>query len=174
MARVTGVGGVFLRSADPKALGAWYAKHLGIEVGDYGATFLWRDEVPKGTGMTAWNPFPMDTTYFGEGNQAAMINYRVDDLDALLVNLAAAGVWIDPKRMNESYGRFAWIKDCDGSRRPRRSNGGGGGKTYWSPAPAASGWRVTERVLGATYGTHPSTPPCTPLTIWVTKPGCDT
>ena len=82
MARVTGVGGVFLRSADPKALGAWYAKHLGVEVGDYGATFSWKDEVPKGTGMTAWNPFPMDTTYFGEGNQAAMINYRVDDLDA--------------------------------------------------------------------------------------------
>ena len=72
MARVTGVGGVFLRSADPKAL--------------------------------------------GEGNQAVMINYRVDDLDALLVDLAAAGVWIDPKRQNESYGRFAWIKDCDGNR----------------------------------------------------------
>jgi predicted enzyme related to lactoylglutathione lyase len=116
MARVTGVGGVFLRSADPKALGAWYAKHLGIEVGDYGATFLWKDEVPKGSGMTAWNPFPADTTYFGEGNQAVMINYRVDDLDALLVNLEAAGVWIDPKRLNESYGRFAWIKDCDGNR----------------------------------------------------------
>ena len=116
MARVTGVGGVFLRSADPKALGAWYAKHLGVEIGDYGATFWWKDEVPKGTGMTAWNPFPMDTTYFGEGNQAAMINYRVDDLDVLLVDLAAAGVWIDPKRQNESYGRFAWIKDCDGNR----------------------------------------------------------
>jgi len=115
MARVTGVGGVFLRSADPKALGAWYAKHLGVEVSDYGATFSWKDEVPKGTGMTAWNPFPRDTTYFGEGNQAVMINYRVDDLDALLVDLAAAGVWIDPKRQNESYGRFAWIKDCDGN-----------------------------------------------------------
>jgi len=48
MARVTGIGGVFLRSADPKALGAWYAKHLGIEIGDYGATFLWKDEVPRG------------------------------------------------------------------------------------------------------------------------------
>src|SRR5207237_6614951 len=67
MARVTGVGGVFLRSADPKALGAWYAKHLGVEIGDYGATFMWTDEVPKGTGMTAWNPFPKDTAYFGEG-----------------------------------------------------------------------------------------------------------
>jgi hypothetical protein len=69
MARVTGIGGVFLRSVDPKALGAWYAKHLGVAVGDYGATFMWKDEVPKGTGMTAWNPFPMDTSYFGEGNR---------------------------------------------------------------------------------------------------------
>jgi predicted enzyme related to lactoylglutathione lyase len=109
MAKVTGVGGVFLRSADPKALGAWYAKHLGIAVGEYGATF-------EGAGITAWNPFPMDTSYFGEGKQAVMINYRVDDLEALLGNLAAAGVWIDPKRQNESYGRFAWIKDCDGNR----------------------------------------------------------
>ncbi len=58
----------------------------------------------------------MDTTSFGVGNQAVMINYRVDDLDALLAHLAAAGVWIDPERMNESYGRFAWIKDCDGNR----------------------------------------------------------
>ena len=60
---------MFLRSADPKALGAWYAKHLGVEIGDYGATFLWEGrEVPEGDGgMTAWNPFPMHTTYFGEG-----------------------------------------------------------------------------------------------------------
>ncbi len=117
MARVTGVGGVFLRSADPKALIAWYGKHLGIQVdGDGSATLMWKDEVPEGTGMTVWSPFPKDTTYFGEGNQAVMINYRVDDLDALLADLAAAGVWIDPKRQEESYGRFAWIKDCDGNR----------------------------------------------------------
>ena len=116
MARVTGIGGVFLRSADPKALGAWYAKHLGVEVGDYGATFSWKDEVPKGTGMTAWNPFPMDTTYFGEGKQAVMINYRVDDLDALLAQLAAANVTIDPKRDEYDFGRFAWITDPEGNR----------------------------------------------------------
>ena len=85
-------------------------------MGDYGATFLWKDDVPKGTGMTAWNPFPMDTSYFGEGKQAVMINYRVDDLDALLGDLAAAGVWIDPKRQNESYGRFAWIRTATATR----------------------------------------------------------
>jgi predicted enzyme related to lactoylglutathione lyase len=117
MARVTGIGGVFIRSRDPKALGAWYAQHLGIVLEEYGgATLLWKDEVPAGTGMTVWNTFPKDTKYFGEGEQAVMINYRVDDLDALLAKLTAAGVWVDPKRMDESYGKFGWIKDLDGNR----------------------------------------------------------
>jgi predicted enzyme related to lactoylglutathione lyase len=117
MARVTGIGGVFLRSNDSKALAKWYAEHLGLHLSDFnGTAFQWSDEIPDGTGMTAWSAFPQDTQYFGEGQQAAMINYRVDDLDALLTQLAAAGVWIDPKRDNQSYGRFAWIKDCDGNR----------------------------------------------------------
>jgi predicted enzyme related to lactoylglutathione lyase len=116
MARVTGVGGVFLRSKDPKVLQAWYAEHLGIVVTDYGVMFQWSDEVPAGTGMTIWSAFSQDTKYFGHGEQAVMINYRVDDLDGLLASLEAAGVWIDPKREDHVYGRFAWIKDCDGNR----------------------------------------------------------
>jgi predicted enzyme related to lactoylglutathione lyase len=117
MARVTGVGGVFLRSKEPKALVKWYAENLGIVLSDFGgAAFHWSDEVPAGTGLTAWSAFPLDTDYFGDGPQAVMINYRVDDLDALLVKLEAAGVWIDPKRDDASYGKFAWVKDCDGNR----------------------------------------------------------
>lgn len=117
MARVTGVGGVFIRSKDPKALAAWYAQHLGIAMEDYGgATLKWTDEIPAGTGMTTWNAFPNDTKYFGESEQAVMINYRVDDMDALVAKLVAAGVWVDPNRQDESYGRFAWIKDLDGNR----------------------------------------------------------
>lgn len=117
MARVTGIGGVFLRSNDSKALAKWYAEHLGLHLSDFnGTAFQWSDEIPAGTGMTAWSAFPQDTQYFGEGQQAAMINYRVDDLDTLLTQLAAAGVWIDPKRDDQPYGRFAWIKDCDGNR----------------------------------------------------------
>jgi predicted enzyme related to lactoylglutathione lyase len=121
MARVTGIGGVFLRSRDPKAMAKWYAEHLGIALSDFNGTgFQWADEVPAGTGMTAWSAFPQDTSYFGEGEQSAqqqtMINYRVDDLDALLATLSASGVWIDPKREDYAYGRFAWIKDCDGNR----------------------------------------------------------
>jgi predicted enzyme related to lactoylglutathione lyase len=117
MARVTGVGGVFLRSRDPKAMAKWYAEHLGITLSDFnGAAFMWSDEVPAGTGMTAWSAFPTGSEYLGEPTQQAMVNYRVDDLDALLAALAAKGVWVDPKRMDESYGKFGWIKDCDGNR----------------------------------------------------------
>ena len=117
MARVTGVGGVFLRSRDPKAMAKWYAENLGVKLADFnGTAFQWSDEVPAGTGMTAWSAFPDDTAYVGEGTQAVMIDYRVDDLDALLTELEAKGVWIDPKRQDEVYGKFAWIKDCDGNR----------------------------------------------------------
>lgn len=116
MARVTGVGGVFLKSKDPKALMQWYVDHLGVAKTAWGGVaFEWSDEVPKGTGTTAWATFPEDTN-FGDGPQTAMINYRVDDLDALLAELQAKGVWIDPKRDDEGFGKFAWIKDCDGNR----------------------------------------------------------
>jgi len=117
MARVSGIGGVFLRTNDPRATAKWYAEHLGIVLNDFnGAAFQWSDQVPEGTGMTAWSAFPQDTTYFGDGPQSFMINYRVDDLDALLESLAAVGVWVDPHREDHVYGRFAWIKDCDGNR----------------------------------------------------------
>ena len=117
MARITGIGGVFFRARDPKALAAWYAQHLGIQLTDWGgAQFLWPDEVPPTTGSTAWSLFPADTKYFGPGSQSAMVNYRVDDLDALLAQLAAANVPIDPHREDSSYGRFAWITDPEGNR----------------------------------------------------------
>ncbi len=117
MARVTGIGGIFLKAKDPAALGAWYAQHLGMTVNPgEGAVFFWKDEVPEGTGMTTWSTFPEDTKYFGPGPQRTMVNYRVDDLDALLAQLAAAGVEIDPKREDYGYGRFAWIVDPEGNR----------------------------------------------------------
>jgi predicted enzyme related to lactoylglutathione lyase len=117
MARVTGIGGIFLRARDPKALSQWYADNLGVQLSDYGgATFLWTDEIPATTGMTTWSLFPADTKYFGSPTQQAMVNYRVDDLDGLLVQLKAAGVTIDPKREDADYGRFAWITDPEGNR----------------------------------------------------------
>lgn len=118
MARVTGIGGVFLRARDPKALTAWYVEHLGFHPGAHGViSFQWSDEVPHGTGQTAWNAFPQGTSYFGDGStQAVMINYRVDDLDALLKKLTEADGTLNPKREDASYGRFAWITDPEGNR----------------------------------------------------------
>jgi predicted enzyme related to lactoylglutathione lyase len=114
MARVTGIGGVFLKARDPKALSAWYAEHLGIQLADYGgASFLWSDEVPATTGQTAWMLFPETSKHFPG---SAMINYRVDDLDGMLAQLAAAGATIDPKREEADYGKFGWATDPEGNR----------------------------------------------------------
>jgi catechol 2,3-dioxygenase-like lactoylglutathione lyase family enzyme len=67
-------------------------------------------------GLTIWSIFPRDTKYLGSSNSALMINYRVDDLDALLKALETEGVQIDPHREDAEYGRFAWITDPDGTR----------------------------------------------------------
>ena len=113
MAKAVGVGGVFLKARDPKALGRWYAEHLGIA--DQGGGSLGFDG-PESAGITVFAHFPADTKYFGEGAQQVMVNFRVDDLDALLEKLEAVGVKIDPKRDDHEYGKFAWIWDPEGNR----------------------------------------------------------
>jgi predicted enzyme related to lactoylglutathione lyase len=112
MAKTVGVGGVFFKARDPKALTAWYAAHLGIP-GEGGSLAF---DGPESLGMTVIAPFALDTKYFGEGPQQTMINFRVDDLDGLLEQLAKAGVRIDPNRQDHDYGRFAWIWDPEGNR----------------------------------------------------------
>ena len=113
MARAVGMGGVFLKASDPKALSAWYAEHLGIPAQD-GSTLAF--DGPESLGMTVFAHFPESTKYFGDGPQQTMVNFRVDDLDGLLAQLAAAGVKIDPNREEYGYGRFAWIWDPEGNR----------------------------------------------------------
>jgi predicted enzyme related to lactoylglutathione lyase len=112
MAKAVGFGGVFLKARDPKALSAWYAEHLGITA-QHGTLIF---EGPEAAGTTVFSHFPVDTKYFGEGEQPAMVNFRVDDLDALLTQLAEAGVKIDPKRDDAGFGKFAWIWDAEGNR----------------------------------------------------------
>ena len=112
MAKAVGFGGVFLKARDPKQLAEWYSQHLGITNSGYGLSF----DGPESMGMTMFAHFPETTKYFGDGPQQCMLNFRVDDLDALLEQLAAAEVRIDPKRQDESYGRFAWIWDPEGNR----------------------------------------------------------
>ena len=113
MAKATGVGGVFFKARDPKALAAWYAKNLGIAKSEDGSLIF---DGPEAAGMTVFSAFPASTAYFGDGPQQFMMNFRVDDLDALLNQLAAAGVKVDPKREDHDYGRFAWIWDPEGNR----------------------------------------------------------
>jgi predicted enzyme related to lactoylglutathione lyase len=118
MRRVTGIGGVFFKADDPEKLYQWYEKHLGIQRDETtAASFHWRDaNDPSKKGRTSWAIFPKNTTYFEPGRAGFMVNYRVDNLDALLEALAREGVEIDPHRENCDYGRFAWILDPEGNR----------------------------------------------------------
>jgi predicted enzyme related to lactoylglutathione lyase len=124
MKRVTGVGGIFFKSENPKQLYEWYEKHLGIQRESHGqcATFHWREPQagggaePGSEGLTTWAIFPQTTKYFGASKAGFMLNYRVDNLDALLEDLKASGIEIDPHREDADYGRFAWITDPDGNR----------------------------------------------------------
>lgn len=115
--KVIGIGGVFLKSPEPKRLSGWYGDHLGIVSAEYGAMLPWRaHDNPEREHFTAWSTFPDTSTYFDPSTAPFMINYIVDDLDALLARLAAASVSIDPKREDHDYGRFAWIFDPDGNK----------------------------------------------------------
>jgi predicted enzyme related to lactoylglutathione lyase len=114
MARVTGLGGIFFKARDPQALSAWYAQHLGLKVEEFGGT-LFRDDASL-PGYLVWAPFKDDTTYFDPSTQPFMVNFRVDDLDALLAALRAAGVQVDARVDESEFGRFGWIMDPEGNR----------------------------------------------------------
>lgn len=118
MKRVTGIGGVFFKSKDPKALGAWYAKHLGINVEEWGgAVFKWvTPENPEGNGTTNWCPFKEDTNYFAPSAASFMVNYRVHDLHGLLAALRAEGCQVDDKVDESEYGKFGWVMDPEGNK----------------------------------------------------------
>ncbi len=119
MKRVTGIGGIFIKAEHPGRLYEWYEKHLGIVSGPngQGAMLHWReDENPERRGMTVWALFEKNSKYFEPSPAPFMLNYRVDDLDALLEALRAEGVEIDPKREDHEYGRFAWITDPEGNK----------------------------------------------------------
>src|SRR3954462_3782480 len=114
--RILGIGGIFFKSANQQQTREWYSKHLGLADKGGGAMMPWREkDKPENEHVTAWSVFPGNTKYF-EPNQAFMVNYIVDDLDALLERLQKVGVKIDPKRQNADYGRFVWIYDPDGNK----------------------------------------------------------
>ena len=116
MKRVTGIGGVFFKAKDPAALGAWYKTHLGIDVQDWGgAAFTWADSDGKPVGgTTAWSVG--DGSNFAPSNASFMVNYRVEDLAALLEALRAEGCDILETTDDPEYGQFAWIMDPEGNK----------------------------------------------------------
>lgn len=112
MGKAVGIGGVFLKARDPKGLQKWYHEHLGIPLSDGYTSF----EGPEAQGITTFSFFPEETKYFGEGDQRAMLNFRVDSLDEVMATLAGSGARIDPKRDDYPYGRFGWFWDPEGNR----------------------------------------------------------
>src|ERR1700741_4980351 len=126
MERVLGIGGYFLRAADPAALSAWYLDCLGL---DTDANGLW----PPEPGPTVFAAFEAETDYFGDRAQQTMLNFRVRDLDAMIAQLRAKGADVAAETQDmEGVGRFGWVADPEGNRielwQPselcRRSRGG--------------------------------------------------
>ena len=110
MERVLGIGGYFMRAADPAGLGAWYRECLGLEADEHGA---WRQE----GGVTVFATFESETGYFGSREQQTMLNFRVRDLEAMLAQLRAKGADVaDETQEMEGVGRFGWVTDPEGNR----------------------------------------------------------
>ena len=110
MQRVTGIGGFFFRALDPAGLAAWYEANLGISSTE--TAWSWSQQA----GPTVFAPFPTDTDYFGRLEQQTMLNFRVDDLDAMLEQLRAAGATVDDEVAEASFGRFGHAVDPEGNR----------------------------------------------------------
>ncbi len=119
MKRAIGLGGLFFKSENPKELAAWYQRHLGINIEQFGGAVLnWKqqiDDCPKG--YTVWSPFKADTDYFKPSNSEFMMNFVVDDLDNLLAHLKDEGVEIVGEPTNDpNFGKFGWILDPEGRK----------------------------------------------------------
>lgn len=118
MKRVTGIGGIFFKARDPVGLRAWYRKHLGIDVLDWGgAAFRWTDDDGKPIGgTTIWSVSEQGGDHFAPGTASFMVNYRVADLRALLAALKAEGCNVLDRTDDSEYGKFAWVIDPEGNK----------------------------------------------------------
>lgn len=117
MKRVTGIGGIFFKCKNPAQMREWYHTHLGLEVNKYGSVFEWRqgaDTTQKG--FTQWSPFSEKTKYFDPSTKDYMINYRVQNLTALVALLQKEGVTITDSIETASYGKFVHILDMEGNK----------------------------------------------------------
>ncbi|HEX6915742.1 MAG TPA: VOC family protein [Chitinophagaceae bacterium] len=117
MKKVTGIGGIFFKCRDPKAVTEWYKKNLGLETNPYGATFEWyEDSNNTRKAQTQWTPFPESTKYFLPSTKEFMINYRVENLESLVAELKKEGVTIVDEIASYDYGKFVHILDPEGNK----------------------------------------------------------
>jgi predicted enzyme related to lactoylglutathione lyase len=118
MKRVTGIGGIFFKAKDAPALRAWYKQHLGIDVQDWGgAAFTWADADGNPTGgMTVWSVSPQESKQFAPSTASFMVNYRVEDVHALIAALKAEGCNVLEKVEDSEYGKFGWVIDPEGNK----------------------------------------------------------
>lgn len=117
MQRVLGVGGVFFKAENPELLRAWYRDILGITIDPFGGAFFrWSELNSRGGAGTVFAPFKADTEYFAPSEKPFMINFVVEDLDAMLAQARAGGAQVDEKITEESYGKFGWLMDPEGNR----------------------------------------------------------
>ncbi|MEN8788005.1 MAG: VOC family protein [Flavobacteriaceae bacterium] len=115
--RVTGIGGIFFRSKDPKVVNEWYGKHLGLAIDDFGSPFEFRNaNNPEEINYLRWGPFDENTDYFDPSEKEFMINYRVQHIEALVENLRAEGVTILDSIVAYDYGKFVHILDPEGNK----------------------------------------------------------
>jgi predicted enzyme related to lactoylglutathione lyase len=116
MKKVTGIGGIFFKCDNPQQLNAWYAQHLGLATSDYGTTFEWRPaDNPAAKGSTTWCTFPQEAANFRPSAKPFMINYRVDNLVALVAELRQANVTIVDEIAEYAYGKFVHVLDPEGN-----------------------------------------------------------
>jgi predicted enzyme related to lactoylglutathione lyase len=115
--KVTGIGGIFFKCKDPENIKEWYAKNLGLPTDPYGANFEWRQAAdPSKKGSTQWSPFPENTKYFEPSTSEFMINYRVADLETLVVQLVKDGVTVLDEIESFDFGKFVHIMDPEGNK----------------------------------------------------------
>jgi predicted enzyme related to lactoylglutathione lyase len=117
MKKVTGIGGIFFKCDDPKKMNEWYSQNLGLPVQSWGTMFKWRDaEDPDKESYTVWSPFAKDTKYFEPSKKDFMINYQVENLEALVEQLKADGVTFVDELVDSEYGKFIHLVDPEGNK----------------------------------------------------------
>jgi len=117
MKKVTGIGGIFFKCKDPNKINEWYKTHLGLDTNQYGASFEWlQQEDPSKKGLTQWSPAAETSNYFNPSTKEFMINYRVENIEALVTQLKAEGVIVLDEIEAFDYGKFVHIMDIEGNK----------------------------------------------------------